>query len=346
MVMRVKRAFLLFFLLQCILIKSNAQQAWWNNTVAYEIFVRSFYDTNADGRGDFNGLTAKLDYLNDGNPYTNQDLGVGLIWLMPTNASPSYHGYDVTNYNIINPQYGNTADFKRFVDSAHSRGIKVILDFVINHTSSQHPWFIKSAANDPQYRNFYRWETNPPNQTGPWGQQVWYTKNSSKYYALFWSEMPDLNYAHKPVRDSIFAAAKYWLNAMDVDGFRLDAAMYLYENGNVLKNDPRTITFWKEFNDSCEVWKQNSLLVGEVWDAPEVVALYKDALDLCFDFNLADKNLSSVNSSNPFDARVALKNTTTTFNNQFATFLTNHDQDRVIMLVTILKKTKPQHPYY
>ncbi len=307
---------------------TQAQKNWWDNTVAYEIFVRSFYDTNADGRGDFNGITAKLDYLNAIN--SNDDLGVGLIWLMPINPSPSYHGYDVTNYKTVNPQYGSINDFKNFVDAAHARNIRVIIDLVINHTSTQHPWFIKSAANDPFYRNFYRWENNPPNQQGPWGQQVWYPRNGSNYYALFWSGMPDLNFNYAPVRDSIFDIAKFWIKEMNVDGFRLDAAMYLYEEGNTLKNHPNTINFWKALNDSCEVWKANTLLLGEVWDAPEVVQLYNGALDVCFDFNLADKNLQSINSSNPQDARIALKSTQEIYpNNQFASFLTNHDINRV-----------------
>ncbi len=312
-------------------LNSFAQNKWWNNTTAYEIFVRSFYDTNGDGRGDFNGLTQKLSYLNDGDNSTTDDLGIGLIWLMPINPSPSYHGYDVTDYKKVNPQYGSMNLFKNMLNEAHTRGIKVIIDLVINHTSSQHPWFIKSAANDPFFRNFYRWQTSPPAQTGPWGQQVWYPKNGSNYYALFWSEMPDLNYTYQPVKDSIFSIAKYWLKEVGVDGFRLDAVMYLYENGNTLKNTPETISFLKELNDSCEVWKANSLLLGEVWDTPQSVALYTGVLDMCFDFNLAEKNIQSANTGNPYDAKLALNNAQNTLDtNQYASFLTNHDQNRII----------------
>ncbi len=323
-----KHLLLIIFFISSITL--HAQNNWWNNTVAYEIFVRSFFDTNGDGRGDFNGITQKLDYLNDNNPNTKTDLGVNLIWLMPINPSPSYHGYDVLNYKAVHPNYGNANTFKNFINEAHSRNIKVIIDLVINHTSSQHPWFIKSAANDPFYRNFYRWQNPAPTQQGPWGQQVWYPKNGSNYYALFWSEMPDLNFNYQPVRDSIFDIAKFWLKEMNVDGFRLDAAMYLFEEGNTLKNHPKTISFWKALNDSCEVWKPNSLLIGEVWDATSVVQLYNDALDMCFDFNLSDQNMSSVNSGNPFLARQALKTTQEVYDqNQFGTFLTNHDQNRV-----------------
>lgn len=320
----------------------NAQNYWWNKTTAYEVYVRSFFDTNSDGKGDFNGLTKKLDYLNDGNPNTKTDLGVGLIWLMPINSSPSVHGYDVTDYKKVNSQYGTMASFQAMLDSAHRRGIKVIMDFVINHTSSQHPWFIKSAANDPFYRNFYRWETTAPSQIGPWGQQVWYPKNGSNYYALFWSEMPDLNYNYQPVRDSIFAAAKYWLKDIGVDGFRLDAVMYLYENGNTLKNTPETISFLKALNDSCEVWKKNSLLVGEVWDNAQTIAMYTGKLDMCFDFNLASANINSANTSNPSTARLALNNAQQTLDtNQYGNFLTNHDQNRIFdELGNDINKTK------
>ena len=137
---------------------------------------------------------------------------------MPMTASPSYHGYDVTNYKDVNSQYGTKADFKNLVDEAHKRGIKVIIDFVINHTSSQHQWFVKSAANDPDYRDFYRWSDTKPTYTAPWGgTSIWYPKNGSNYYALFWSEMPDLNYRYQPVKDSIYSAAEYWIKNMDID---------------------------------------------------------------------------------------------------------------------------------
>lgn len=325
-----KKFILILVSLIFIDLQTQAQNFWWNKTTAYELYVRSFFDTNSDGRGDFKGVTQKLDYLNDGNPNTNSDLGIGLIWLMPINASPSVHGYDVTDYKKVNPQYGSMQDFKTMLDSAHRRGIKVIMDFVINHTSSQHPWFIKSAANDPFYRNFYRWQNPAPSQTGPWGQQVWYPKNGSNYYALFWSEMPDLNYNYQPVKDSIFAAAKYWLKDIGVDGFRLDAVMYLFENGNTLKNTPETISFLKELNDSCEVWKENSLLVGEVWDNAQTIAMYTGKLDMCFDFNLAAANLNTVISKDPYTARLALNNSQQTLDtNQYGNFLTNHDQNRV-----------------
>ena len=114
---------------------------WWNTAVVYQIFVRSFYDSNGDGIGDFQGIIEKLDYLNDGNSETDTDLGVTAIWLLPIYPSPSYHGYDVSDYYTVNPQYGSMEDFKQLIDEAHQRGIKVIIDLVVNHSSNKINWF-------------------------------------------------------------------------------------------------------------------------------------------------------------------------------------------------------------
>ena len=136
---------------------------WWTEAVGYEIFVRSFYDSNGDGIGDFNGITAKLDYLNDGDPNTTTDLGITTIWLMPIFPSPSYHGYDVTDYYSVNPQYGTMDDFRQLLEEAHERDIKVVIDMVLNHTSDQHPWF-KEAKKDTTspYRDWYIWSESDP----------------------------------------------------------------------------------------------------------------------------------------------------------------------------------------
>ncbi len=303
---------------------------WWNKSVFYEMFVRSFYDSDSNGIGDFNGITAKLDYLNDGDSSTSSDLGIKGIWLMPINSSPSYHGYDVTNYSNVNKQYGSQANFKNMVKEAHKRGIKIIIDFVINHTSSQHPWFIKSAANDSFYRNFYIWNTSKPNYKGPWGQDVWYTKNNSNYYALFWSEMPDLNYNYKPVQDSIYAYAKYWLDSMDIDGFRLDAAMYLYENGSGLSNQAETFKFWEDFSSYCKAIKPSAFTIGEAWTNTSTVASYNNKLDNCFEFDLASSILNSFEKSNSIGIRQEIQYAyNNLLYNQYGTFLTNHDQNRV-----------------
>jgi alpha-amylase len=184
---------------------------WWNDAVFYEVFVRSFKDKNGDGKGDLQGLTSKLDYLNDGDPSTHNDLGVTAIWLMPIMESPSYHGYDVTDYRTVEQDYGSNADFSNFITEAHNRGIKVIIDYVMNHTSSAHPWFT-DALNNPTTsttRDWYTWQDPKPTNTGPWGQQVWHTKSGNNYYGIFWLEMLDLNYNTPAVKTEMFDIARF-----------------------------------------------------------------------------------------------------------------------------------------
>ena len=176
---------------------------WRRGGTCYEIFVRSFFDSDGDGIGDFNGLTQKLDYVNDGNPRSTKSLGAQCIWLMPIDASPSYHGYDVKNYYRVNPEFGTMADFKRLVAAAHRRGIEVLVDLVLNHASSQHPYFLE-ALHDPAspHRSWFRWSATPRDDKGPWGQQVWHKspERDEWYYGIFTSEMPDLNYETPEVR--------------------------------------------------------------------------------------------------------------------------------------------------
>src|SRR6266496_178176 len=196
---------------------------WWNDTVFYEIFVRSFRDSNGDGIGDFNGITEKLDYL--------KGLGVRGIWLMPINPSPSYHGYDVTDYQAVNPDYGTLDDFKHLLSEAHKRGIKVIMDLVLNHTSAKHPWFQSALQPGSQYHDWYVWKDQDPGTLGPWGAQTWYkASNGQYYYAIFWDQMPDLNYDNPAVREEAKKIASFWLKDIGIDGFRLDAVRYLVED--------------------------------------------------------------------------------------------------------------------
>jgi glycosidase len=323
-----------FVLLYLFFIPSSIfsqQTYWWNETVFYEVFVRSYFDSNADGIGDFKGLLQKLDYLNDGDPSTTSDLGIQALWLMPIMQSPSYHGYDVTNYKAVQSQYGSSNDFKQLVQAAHQRGIKVVVDFVINHSSDQHPWFQKSANKDPLYRNFYRWSQTKPSYSGPWGQQVWHAKNNEYYYGLFWSGMPDLNYECSPMVDSIYSAADFWLDSMQIDGFRLDAAMYLYENGATLQNLPQTISFWKNFNTHCKTKQSNMMTVGEVWSDANTISLYNQKLDYCFEFNIASDIVSSINNANPNQLKTSIKYAYENYPLlQYGLFLTNHDQNRVL----------------
>ena len=304
---------------------------WWNDSVFYEILVRSFYDSDGDGIGDFQGLTQKLDYLNDGDPNTDTDLGVTGLWLMPINDSPSYHGYDAIDYRAINPDYGTMADFEAFLAAAHARGIKVIIDYVMNHCSNQHPWFTASQQNDPAYRDYFRWMSSDPGETGPWGQDVWHWHNSSWYYGLFWGGMPDLNYDTPAVKDAMFETATYWLDTIGVDGFRLDAVLYIDENPGELQNTPETLQFWQDYNAHVKAVKPDVLSVGEAWTGSGTVVQYvvDDRLDLCFEFDLSYAMINAVNdASGSYLGGLANQIYGLYPYLQYATFLTNHDQNR------------------
>jgi alpha-amylase len=309
----------------------TAELHWWNDCVFYEIFVRSFYDSDGDGIGDLQGLTEKLDYLNDGDPTTDDDLGITGIWLMPIQDSPSYHGYDGVDYRSINPDYGTMADFETFLAEAHARGIRVIIDYVMNHCSNQHPWFVQSAAEDPFYRDFFRWSEYDPGGSGPWGQTVWHWDDSGWYYGLFTGSMPDLNYETQAVKDSMFQTAAYWLDSVGVDGFRLDAVLYILEEGEQLQNTQATLDFWADYNSCVKAVKPEVLSVGEAWTGTSTVLQYVtgDRLDMCFEFDMAYATLGSVNDG---DAGWVSWKANEVYQLypylQYATFLTNHDQDR------------------
>src|SRR5882762_4535326 len=215
--------------------EAAASAEWWNGAVVYEVFVRSFLDSNGDGSGDLAGLISKLNYLNDGDPATTTDLGVDALWLMPIYPSPSYHGYDVTDYDGVNPDYGTPASMDTLISECHKRGIRVILDYVPNHTRIRHSWFSDSSR-----RDWYVWSTANPGWTQPWSSSAtWFQNGAARYYAVFWSGMPDLNWKTEAVRAEMGAAASRWL-ARGVDGFRLDAVRYLVEDGAGLQQDRKS----------------------------------------------------------------------------------------------------------
>ena len=312
-----------------------AEMPWWNDRVFYEVFVRSFNDSNGDGIGDLNGLIEKLDYLNDGDPATTDDLGVTGIWLMPIMQSPSYHGYDTTDYYTVNQDYGTNEDFKRLIEEAHKRGIEVIVDLVLNHTSSEHPWFVESAS-DPASakRDWYRWSDKDDGSKAPWsgGGPVWHKKGIDYYFALFWEGMPDLNYDNPEVTQEMENVARFWLEEMGADGFRLDAIRHLVEEGQTYSNTPATHAWWKSFDDFVDSVDPQALTVGEIWDTTDAVVPYvrDDEVDLAFEFDLAQGILTSVQRREPQATSQEVAEMLAAFPpGQFATFLTNHDQGRV-----------------
>lgn len=219
----------------------------------YEIFVYSFFDTDNDGIGDLNGVTAKLDYI--------KEMGFNGIWLMPIHPSPTYHKYDVTDYYAIHPDYGTLEDFEKLIDEAHKRDIKVIIDLVVNHTSDGHPWFREACsyirengAPGGEYGDFYNFRIT---DNGAY-HKVGSTKYS--YEGQFWSGMPDLNLDSENVRAEIKNIMKYWLEDYDVDGFRLDAVTSYY-TGNLDGN----IEFLSFINTEAKKIKSDAYIVGEAW---------------------------------------------------------------------------------
>ncbi|MBT3391812.1 MAG: alpha-amylase, partial [Chloroflexi bacterium] len=295
-----------------------AAQDWWRDAVFYEIFVRSFYDSDCDGIGDFNGITQKLDYL--------QALGVNAIWLMPIHPSPSYHGYDVLNYYAVNHEYGSMDDFQRLLDEIHRREMHLIVDLVLNHTSSAHPFFV-DANNNPNspYRDWYIWsDTDPGNG--------WHQGAQGYYYGFFWSGMPDLNYTNPEVTAQMNNVVRYWLDDIGVDGFRIDAAKHLIEDGDQRENTPATHDWYKKFYAVYKTDHPNAYTVGEVYGAGGFIAqTYTDQLDHVFNFELASGFVNSANGRSNTGINSAytltLKNM---LEGNFATFLTNHDQNRTM----------------
>lgn len=309
-------------------------QAAPSSGVYYEIFVRAWYDTNGDGIGDLNGVTAKLDYL--------KSLGISGIWLMPINTSPSYHGYDITDYYGINPQYGTTADFERLIAEAHKRGIAVTMDMVINHTSNEHPWF-KAAqkANDP-YRNWYTWSTARPDlkAISATDTPIWHAGDDGWYIGVFGGHMPDLNYDNPAVRAEMIKVGQYWLGK-GVDGFRLDAAKHIYvdfkSDVHSLKALTKNVEWWTEYHDALAKMNPKVTLVGEVSaTSPKELAPYLKPLGSIFDFPLAEQLIVSAKSERAGKLDTLLKNTYAAYSEAGdtsyidSTFLSNHDQERVM----------------
>ncbi|MDY7227585.1 alpha-amylase family glycosyl hydrolase [Hyalangium rubrum] len=319
---------------------------WFREAVFYEVFVRSFQDSNGDGKGDLPGLISRLDYLNDGDPNTTQDLGVDVLWLMPVFDSPSYHGYDVVDYERIEPDYGTVADFERLCDEAHRRGMRVILDFVINHSGVDHPWFVESASSPTSAkRDWYQWRQQDPGWKQPWSQfsntPTWHARSGAYYYGVFWGGMPDLNLQNAQLRAEVKRLASVWLER-GADGFRLDAARYLIETGagSGQADTPETHAFWKEFSAYVRQVKPDAVLVGENWSTTPIIARYYgstqqvpggDELPLNFNFPLSEQIIASLNASNaaPIAAKLVEMASAYPAGISDAPFLSNHDTVRV-----------------
>ncbi len=300
------------------------------NDVYYEVFVRSFADSNDDGIGDILGIVQKLDYL--------QTLGVSGLWLMPVHPSSTYHGYDVMDYYDINPDYGTLEDFKLLLKETEKRGMKVMLDMVFNHTSDQHEWFLKALEGDEIYHDYYTFATSSTNRTllGSWGQNIWHTKQDQYYVGYFSHTMPDLNFFNQDVQDEIKKISKFWVE-LGVDGFRLDAAAHFYgtnEYQDKRYDDYENIIFLQSLRNYLRSLNADFYLTGEIYIIAEtIVAPYFRGLDSPLDFPVADKLTTIANTNGSSTYATALSkfyNTYAKQNKDFisAPFLFNHDMDR------------------
>ena len=306
---------------------------WYQDAVIYELHVRSFYDTDKDGIGDFKGLTEKLDYL--------QDLGVTAIWLLPFYPSPLRDdGYDIADYTDIHEKYGTLRDFKTFLREAKYRGLKVITELVINHTSNQHPWFQRArrAAPGSRFREYYVWSENP--QKYPEARIIFQDFESSNwawdpvarayYWHRFYSHQPDLNFNSPDVRKEIIRALNFWLS-LGVDGLRLDAVPYLHEQeGTNCENLPETHAFLKELRQHVDTRFKNRMLLAEANQWPEDAAAYFGQGDEChmaFHFPLMPRMFMALRMEDRFPIIDILQQTPQIPDNcQWALFLRNHDE--------------------
>jgi alpha-amylase len=306
---------------------------WWDDCVFYLILVRSFYDADGDGYGDLKGLIEKLDYLNDGDPNTDTDLGINALWLMPVYSSPTYHGYAASDYYHIEPHYGDNDTFRRLVSEAHKRGIYVIVDVALNHTSEKHPWFVDAKSSlDAELRDWYVWSDTDPGWHGPGQRAVWYLWKDDYYYAFFGSALPDLNLRNEEVTSQMLDVIRFWLQDMGVDGFRLDAIRHLIEEGQEQESTPSTHRWMKRFGEFLDGLQPAAFAIGEVTGSTsERLAYYDGQVDMCFEFDWASAAVSSLDQGDPTAIRAKQSFVQAVYpDGQYGTFLALQDHNRII----------------
>ncbi|PWH11947.1 MAG: maltose alpha-D-glucosyltransferase [Anaerolineae bacterium] len=305
---------------------------WYKDAVFYELNVRAFQDGNGDGIGDLPGLLTRLDYL--------QSLGVDCLWLLPIYPSPLRDdGYDIADYRSIHPDYGTLDDFKTLVQAVHARGMRIITDLVLNHTSDQHPWFQAARAdrNSPYY-NYYVWSDTGQEyaqtriifldtETSNW---TWDEQAGQYYWHRFYSHQPDLNYDNPAVRQEMLEIVRFWLD-LGVDGFRVDAVPYLYEReGTNCENLPETHAFLKELRALVDTHYPGRLLLCEANQWPEDLRPYfgeGDEFHMGFHFPLMPRIFMALKKGHAQDILSILKRTPAIPPScQWATFLRNHDE--------------------
>ncbi len=311
----------------------NDEPLWYKDAVVYEVHIRAFFDSDGDGIGDIPGLINKLDYL--------EDLGVNTIWLLPFYPSPlKDDGYDISDYNDVHPMYGNMTDFKAFVDAAHHRGLRVITELVVNHTSDRHPWF-QRARKSPRgscYRDFYVWSDTAEkyrdarviftdSETSNW---TWDPVAKQYYWHRFYSHQPDLNYDNPAVKKAILRVMDFWLK-LGVDGLRVDAVPYLYEReGTSCENLPETHAFIREMRAHIDKKFKNRMLLAEANQWPEDAVAYfgeGDEFHMAFHFPIMPRLFMALRMEDRFPIIDILQQTPPVPDGcQWAIFLRNHDE--------------------
>ena len=309
---------------------------WYKRAVFYEVLIRGFADSNADGTGDICGLTAKLDYL--------QWLGVDCLWLLPIYASPLRDGgYDISDFTSILPEFGDLGDFVRLVEAAHERGIRMIADLVMNHTSDQHAWFQASRADpDGPYGDFYLWSDTDDRyqdariifvdtEKSNW---TWDPVRGQYYWHRFFSHQPDLNYENPQVRDAMLAVLRFWLD-LGIDGFRLDAVPYLFvAEGTNCENLPATHAYLKRVRAEVDRFYPDRVLLAEANQWPADVVEYfgdpdagGDECHMAFHFPLMPRIFMAVRREQRYPISEIMTSTPhIPANCQWGIFLRNHDE--------------------
>ncbi|WP_224363016.1 maltose alpha-D-glucosyltransferase [Hyalangium versicolor] len=305
---------------------------WYKKALIYEVHIRAFHDSNADGHGDIPGLIEKLPYL--------QDLGVDCLWLLPHYPSPLRDdGYDIADYYAVHPDYGTLADFQRLVEAAHSRGIRIITELVVNHTSDQHPWFQESRR-DPKSpkRDWYVWSDTDDKYKGTRiifldterSNWTWDPVAKQYFWHRFFSHQPDLNYDNPAVQDAMLDVMRFWMN-MGVDGFRCDAVPYLFEReGTNCENLPETHAFLKRLRKAIDAEYPNKMLLAEANQWPADVRVYfgdGDEFNMGFHFPVMPRLFMAVRKEDRTPIVEILQQTPDIPENcQWAIFLRNHDE--------------------
>jgi maltose alpha-D-glucosyltransferase/alpha-amylase len=312
---------------------ARSEPLWYKDAVFYELRVGAFSDSNGDGIGDFPGLTQRLDYL--------RDLGVNTLWLLPFYPSPFRDdGYDISDYTNIHPDLGTLDDFKEFLREAHRRGLRVVSELVINHTSDQHPWFQRARSSPPgsRWRDFYVWSDTPERykdarvifhdfEPSNW---TWAPTAKAYYWHRFYSHQPDLNFENPAVRKAIFAALDFWLS-LGVDGLRLDAVPYLYERESTnCENLPETHAFLKELRRHVDERYRDRMLLAEANQWPEDAVGYfgdGDECHMAFHFPVMPRLFMALHMEDRFPIVDILDQTPAIPEScQWALFLRNHDE--------------------